>query len=130
MKKKNMHPSKKELERVRLEGVIEIDKLHVNTSIFIETNKHVFEFILEEDSWYVSSSNLDIISGKQKCTIAGCTTQNGTIFAGLIVLNTHLIIGLTTSRRYVTGLIKSGSLHGPGWAYEIWPATPAKIIGE
>ena len=114
-----MYPSEKELEVVRQEGVIEIAKLLAGTTILIETVKHVFEFIVEQDQIYVSSSNTEIISGKQPCKIAGCVNADGTLFAGLIVKDKHLIINLN-GRRYVTGLIKSGSVRGKGWAYEIW----------
>ena len=125
-----MYPSDEELENVRLEGVVEPAKLPVGTTIFVETTKHVFEFILKKRSLYVSSSNTEAISGQYKCKIAGSIDENGTLFAGLIVRNRHLIIDLHRHGRYVTGLVRSVSLRGPDWSYEMWPKSAAKLIGE
>jgi hypothetical protein len=125
-----MYPSEEELESVRLEGVVEPAKLPVGTTIFVETTKHVFEFVFKKRTLYVSSSNTEAISGQYKCQIAGSIDENGTLFAGLIVRNRHLIIDLHRHGRYVTGLVKSVSLRGPCWSYEMWPHTEAKLIGE
>lgn len=120
MQLKNMYPSAKELENVKREGVVEVDKLKPGTTILVETNKHVFEFTVEKNKLYVSSSNTEVISGNLQCKIAGCVDEKGTLFAGLIVYKKHLIIDLKNRGRYVTGLVRSLSLHGPGWTYEMW----------
>jgi hypothetical protein len=130
MKLKNMYPSDEELENVKREGVVELDKLKVGTVILLETNKHVFEFTIEENKIYVSSSNIEIISGRCQCKITGCINEDGMLFAGLIARNKHLIFALKGRGRYVTGLVKSLSLHGPGWTYELLPRPEGKIIGE
>jgi len=115
-----MYPNEEQLEKVRQEGVIELGKLSPKTIILVETNKYVFEFHIEADSVYVSSSNTEVISGLQQCIIAGCIDENGTLFAGLISRGKHLIIHIKNRRRYVTGRIKSASVRGDGWSYELW----------
>jgi hypothetical protein len=125
-----MYPSAEELEKVKLEGIVEVAKLKPGTTILLETNKHVFEFIVEDNKIYVSSSNIEVISGRCQCKISGCINESGTLFAGMILHDKHLIIALKGHGRYVTGLVKSLSLHGPGWMYEMWPRPEGKIIGE
>jgi hypothetical protein len=109
---------------------VEPAKLPVDTTIFVETIKHVFEFVIKKRSLYVSSSNIEAISGQYKCKIAGSIDENGTLFAGMIVRNRHLIIDLHRHGRYVTGVVRSVSLRGPNWSYEMWTKTEAKLIGE
>jgi hypothetical protein len=115
-----MYPKEEELKKVKQEGAIEVSKLGPKTIVLVETNKHVFEFTIEKNIIYVSSSNTEVISGRQPCIIAGCIDENGTLFSGLIVKDRHLIIKINNQGRYVTGRIKSASIQGDGWSYELW----------
>jgi hypothetical protein len=42
----------------------------------------------------------------------------------------QLMLALKGRGRYVTGLVKSLSLHGPEWTYEMWPRPEGEIIGD
>lgn len=122
MKKERMYPSPEVLEEAHKEGVIEPSKIKPGTTILIETNKHVFEFTLENNGrMYVTTSNTEIVPPHTECKIAGCTDEKGTLFADMIVKEKHLIINLVPQHsRYVTGLVRSASIRGEDWSFELW----------
>lgn len=121
MRKEYMYPKPEELAKLKLEGIIEPAKLPVGTIFFVETVKHVYEFLVEENRLIVTSSKSDIFcGGRQPCEIAGSVDENGTLFAGMVVKSKHLILNLEKTGRFVTGLILSASIHGKGWSYELW----------
>lgn len=113
-------PTEEELSMVRTVGVIEPARLTNGTVLLIETVKHVFEFKVTKKGMRVSSSNDAIFTGAVPCKISGSSNEDGTLYAGMIVKDLHLIIDLMDRGRYVTGLIKSASLQGKGWKYEMW----------
>jgi len=121
MRREYRYPKPEEIDRLRAEGVIEPAKLDSGTVIFVETVKHVYEFVIDQQGMTVTSSQSDIFQGgRHQCEIAGSVDEMGTLFAGMIVKSKHLIINLKNKGRFVTGLIISASVHGKSWSYELW----------
>ncbi len=113
------YPSEEVLTAKRLEGVIEPNKLAPNTLILVETTAQVFEFLTREDGkiWATGAGKRGF--GRQSAEFVGSIDQNGTLFADMIVRNHHLIIKLVDGR-YTTGCVKSASIQGNGYKYELW----------
>jgi hypothetical protein len=119
MTQKKTPASQAELEKYKLEGIIEPSALPVNTKIFIATTAKIFEFtILGGGRCMVRSSGKTFVKD-QPCQIIGSLTKDGTLFADMIIRDKHLVMALPKGR-YVTGLIRAASLQGPGWSYEMW----------
>lgn len=97
--------------------VIEPSRLQKGIILLVETTAKVFEFEF-------LGGGRAILNGKglkrdTPCQIVGSLDRNGTLFADKIVQENHLIIGLSTGRM-VTGLVRSASLSGANWIYEMW----------
>lgn len=119
MTQKKMYPSQEELAARKNEGVVEPTKLVKGTKLFIETTAKVFEFDMIGGGRAVVRSTGKIFKKDMPCQIVGSLSKDGTLFAGLIVREKHLIIALPRGR-YVTGLIRGASLSGDNWAYDMW----------
>lgn len=119
MNQKKMYPSPEELTKYRDEGIVEPDKLPKGTKLLVETTAKVFEFSMLEGGRAIVRSTGKVFKKDIPCQIVGSLAKDGTLFAGMIVKEKHLIIALPKGR-YVTGLIRAASLQGPGWLYEMW----------
>jgi hypothetical protein len=102
-----------------IDEVIEPKKLPPKTTLYLETNAQVFEFILRLDGrlWATCAGKRSFT--RQTAEFVGSLTQKGMLFADKIVRNQHLVIRLE-SGRYTTGCVKSASVHGDGYFYELW----------
>ena len=120
MNQKKMYPSPEELNKYRDEGIIEPSKLSKGTKLLVETTAKVFEFDMLTGGRAIVRSTGKVFKKDTPCQIVGSLDKNGTLFAGLIVREKHLILSLPRGR-YVTGLIRAASLQGSGWLYEMWP---------
>ena len=103
----------------RLEGIIEVARLPVDTSILVETPAQVFEITVE-----VGNKVSVIGVGKrgfklQKAEFVGSITRNGMLFADIIVKDMHLVFKLDGGR-YTTGCIRAASISGQNYRYELW----------
>lgn len=53
------------------------------------------------------------------CTIIGCVGSDGTVFADHIYHDTQLLVA-TPKRRYISTKIRTASIRGSNWYYELW----------
>jgi hypothetical protein len=114
-----MFPSQDDIDAKRKMGVIEPTKLRRGTTLIIETTAKIFEFeMLGGGRALVRSSGKDFKKNRP-CQIVGSLSKDGTLFADMLVYEKHMIISLPKGR-HVTGLIRSASVKGPGWSYELW----------
>ncbi len=119
MTQKKTRPSQTDLLKYRAEGVIELTKLAKGIELFIETTAQIFAFSMLGDGRAVVRSTGAKFKKDIPCQIIGSLDKDGTVFADMIVREKHLIIALPQGR-HVTGLIRSASLQGAGWLYEMW----------
>lgn len=114
-----MYPSTELLDTKKAEGVIELQRLPSETTIYLESNTQVYELTLREDKlvWAVGVGKRGF--SRQVAEFIGSIDQKGTLFSGLIVKDHHMILKLA-QRRYTTGCIRKASIKGKGYSYELW----------
>jgi hypothetical protein len=99
--------------------VIEPKCLPPDTIILVETTAQVFEFVIRLDGrlWATCAGKRGF--SRQTAEFIGSLDQKGTLFAGKIVRNLHLVLRLEDGR-YTSGCVKSASVHGDDFIYELW----------
>jgi hypothetical protein len=113
------YPNKELLDTKRDEGVIEPARLATGTTLLLESNAQVYELSIREGGLIsaVGCGKRGFL--QQIVEFVGSLDQRGTLFAGLIVKDYHMVLKIDTGR-YVTGCIRSASIRGPGYSYELW----------
>ncbi len=118
-----VYPSRELLDTKRSEGVIEPARLPLGTIILLETNSQVYELVTREDTLLWATGCGKRSFSRQPVEFIGSIDQNGTLFAGLVVKDQHMVLKLATGR-YVTGCIRSASIfgqpRGEEYRYELW----------
>jgi hypothetical protein len=120
MNPKNMYPDPETLEKHKKDGIVETDKLKEGVTLFVETIARIYEFKIEGESKACCKANgSEPFLVDTPCTLVGCVTEHGTLFASMIVHGLHLILA-TPRGRTVTGRVLTASVRGEGWGYELW----------
>jgi hypothetical protein len=112
-------PDEKLLTNKRQEGIIEVEKFPVGTSILAETAVQIFEIVVEEGG--LSAIGLGKRGfERQKVEFLGSITRTGMLFAGIIVKDMHLVFKLESGQRYTSGCIRAASINSKNYHYELW----------
>ncbi len=114
-----MYPNNELLDIKRLEGVIEPARLAPGTVLLLETSAQIYELVTREDKLVFAVGYGKRGSLRQIVEFIGSLDQKGTLFAGLIVKDHHMILKLDAGR-YVTGCIRGASIRGKDYNYELW----------
>ena len=98
---------------------IEPKVLSAGTIILVETVTQVFEFTVLEGGRLLTNCAGKRCFGRQTIDFIGCLGKNGMIYAGKIVEDCHLILK-TEDGQFVSGCVKSASIRGENYSYELW----------